>query len=48
MRRERMPIGFLRQLFAQVAKPGATVKHVDMSIDAYFDAGGIASIAQVF
>ena len=43
-----MPIGLLGHLLAQIAEPGAAVKHVDMPVDAYFYAGGIASIAQVF
>src|SRR5262249_36471486 len=48
VRVERLAVGFLLQLLAQIAKPGATVKDVDVPIDAHFHAGSIAAITQVF
>jgi len=39
---------FQRQLFAQVAKSGAAIKHVNVPVDAHLDTGGIAAVTQIF
>src|SRR5262249_22994024 len=45
---DRATVGLLHQLFSQIAKAGATVENEDASVQAHLDAGGIASIAQIF
>ena len=40
-------VGFLHQLFAQVAETGATVEDIDTAVEAYLDAGGVTPIAQI-
>ena len=39
---------FVGQLFAQITETGAAVKDIDVLVDADFNAGGIASVTQVF
>jgi hypothetical protein len=43
----RVPVGFLDQLLAQIAKAGAAVEDVDVAVEAYFYTGSIASVAQI-
>src|SRR6266404_7355428 len=39
---------FLDQLLAQIAEAGAAVENIDLPVDADLNAGGIASISQIF
>src|SRR5215472_14439920 len=48
VRRKRLSAGFLLQVLAEDAEAGAAIKNVDLSVDTDFDAGGVASIAQIF
>jgi hypothetical protein len=36
------------ELLAQIAESGATIKNVDVPVDADFNTGGIAAVTQVF
>src|SRR5215471_7981331 len=48
VRADGAAVGLLHQLLSQIAKTGAAVENEDASVQAHFDAGGIASIAQIF
>jgi len=43
-----MAVPFLGKLLAQVAESGAAIEYVNMPVDADFNTGGIAPVAQVF
>src|SRR5439155_18631569 len=45
---QRLALKLLDKLFAEHAKAGATIKDIDVAIDANFHAGGITAVAEIF
>src|SRR5207248_10138380 len=44
---DRLTLGFLDELLAQVAKAGAAVEDVNLAVDPDFDARGVSAIAEI-
>jgi hypothetical protein len=38
----------LNELFPQIPEAGAAVENIDLPVDTNFNAGGIASVSQIF
>src|SRR5256885_15096151 len=44
---DRLALGFLDELLAQVAKAGAAIEHVNLVVDPDLDAGGVPAVAEI-